>query len=431
MTAASGHEASCTPPTDPSPWRLPVFRHVLCCHLVSLFGDRVLAMVLGIWMKELTGSTTMAGLVYFAYGLPVLAAPITGWVVDRYSSRTAGIAAQAAGVVYLLPLLIVGSRSDAWIVFAVTVCYGAGGAMFQAARGAILAYIIPAPSRPRANAIIVSSGQVVTLVGPLVGTGLFAWAGSSVVVLIDVASFAISAILLALLRRTDQNRVNSKNFFLESIAGIRFLLNGRDQVRVAAALAVLYSMIGMLEPVIFDVVTVGISRKVEFVSVLLFIQGIGGVLAGLAAGRLIGSSGSRASLRYSALACAASTALFVASGTWIAVLASILLGGAFTVLSVSIMTLLQDSSPTELRGRVMAAASILMTLPQTVAIAAGSGLVAVIPFRWVLTGMTIMAIVAFFLAPCGPRTVRSTSTPRKQGDENEHRQRRITASRLP
>lgn len=108
---------------------------------------------------------------------------------------------------------------------------------------------------------------------------------------IDVASFAVSAVLLTFLRGVEHDRSQMRDSVSEAFAGVRFLRSARELARVSGALVVLYSMIGALEPVIFDVVTAGIGRHVEFVSVLLFVQGVGAVLAGLVAGRLVGHVG--------------------------------------------------------------------------------------------------------------------------------------------
>jgi MFS family permease len=51
--------------------------------LVSMFGDWALVLVLGIWAKSLTGSSADAGLVFFAFAVPALLAPLGGYVADR------------------------------------------------------------------------------------------------------------------------------------------------------------------------------------------------------------------------------------------------------------------------------------------------------------------------------------------------------------
>jgi hypothetical protein len=37
---------------------------------LSVFGDRAMFLALGVWVKELTGSSAAAGLVFFAYTAP-------------------------------------------------------------------------------------------------------------------------------------------------------------------------------------------------------------------------------------------------------------------------------------------------------------------------------------------------------------------------
>ena len=54
---------------------------------LSMFGDWAMIIVLGIWAKDLTGSNSAAGLVFFVFALASLAAPIGGLVVDRLPKR--------------------------------------------------------------------------------------------------------------------------------------------------------------------------------------------------------------------------------------------------------------------------------------------------------------------------------------------------------
>ncbi|MFD4357459.1 MFS transporter [Nocardia sp. NPDC058518] len=383
-----------------SPWRLAEFRLLLGGQLVSLFGDRVLALVLGIWVKDLTGSSALAGLVFFTYGVPVLAAPVTGWLADRFPRRTVSIAAQVAGTLYLLPLLLVGSSAQLWIVFAVTFCYGAGGAVFTAARGALLADMLPAPVRPRANAIIVSSGQVMTIIGPLIGAGIYSWHGSTVVILIDIASFALSAALLWFLPRIKSSTpAPGQRLFADSLAGVRFLLTSGPKIRTSLALAILFAAIGVFEPVIFQVVTQGLDKPAAFVSVLLVTQGIGAAILGAFTGRLVARLRPLRTMRLAAAGCTGSILLFAVPSTPLVITACVLLGGSFALLAVSVMTYLQDVAPPAQRGRVMAAAHMLMMVPQTLFIAIGSGLVLAVSFRKIILGMACAAAVAYLVAP--------------------------------
>jgi MFS family permease len=54
---------------------------------VNMIGDRALLVVLGIYVKELTGSDTMAGVVFILLAVPSFFAPLTGLLVDRFPRR--------------------------------------------------------------------------------------------------------------------------------------------------------------------------------------------------------------------------------------------------------------------------------------------------------------------------------------------------------
>ena len=87
---------------------------------LSLFGDRAMYLVLGIWVKTLTGSNTQAGLVFFVLALPGPVAPGFGLLVDRVRKRPLMIATDLGIALVLGALLLVHDRSDVWIIYAVT-----------------------------------------------------------------------------------------------------------------------------------------------------------------------------------------------------------------------------------------------------------------------------------------------------------------------
>ena len=127
---------------------------------LSLFGDRAMYLVLGIWVKTLTGSNTQAGLVFFVLALPGLVAPGFGLLVDRVRKRPLMIATDLGIALVLAALLLVHDRSDVWIVYVVTLLYGASGFLFTSAQSALLTQMLPRSgwrtrtpcSRPRVRA---------------------------------------------------------------------------------------------------------------------------------------------------------------------------------------------------------------------------------------------------------------------------------------
>jgi hypothetical protein len=74
------------------------------------------------------------------------------------------------------------------------------------------------------------------------------------------------------------------------------------------------------------------------------------------------------------------------------------LGGALSWIIVGIMTLFQRRTPPDLMGRTDAAFTVMYALPQTMAIAAGAGLIAIFSYRGMLLVIAgLMTLAAGYL----------------------------------
>ena len=104
----------------------PDFRLLLAGQTLSMFGDWAMIIVLAVWMKVLTGSSSAAGLVFFVFAIVSLAAPLGGLVVDRLPKRRLMIATHIALAGVMCLLLLVHNRGDAWLIYVVIGLYGLG-----------------------------------------------------------------------------------------------------------------------------------------------------------------------------------------------------------------------------------------------------------------------------------------------------------------
>src|SRR5260370_11960616 len=62
-------------------------RLLLAGQTINMFGNSAMIIVLGIWARDLTGSSGQAGLVFLLLGVSSFLAPVTGLVVDRFPRR--------------------------------------------------------------------------------------------------------------------------------------------------------------------------------------------------------------------------------------------------------------------------------------------------------------------------------------------------------
>jgi hypothetical protein len=92
--------------------------------LVAGFGSTAMSLVAGIWILDLTGSVSLAGLAGLCVYAPTLAAPWLGGLVDRFPRRRLVIIVDVALAPALLTLPAVGSAGRVWLIFAVMLAYG-------------------------------------------------------------------------------------------------------------------------------------------------------------------------------------------------------------------------------------------------------------------------------------------------------------------
>lgn len=182
------------------------FRRVYIAQLISFAGDWVALVPLLTLLPRLTGQGALwNGLVLAADTLAfAVVAPYAGTVVDRLDRRKLLIAADVVSAVMVLLLLLVDSRSTAWIAV-----------LAMAGLASAKAFSAPAVSAATPNLVSRKDLRIATLltgatwgttlaVGAAVGGLLAALTSTRTCFLIDACSFLVSAVLVARTRRPFQ-----------------------------------------------------------------------------------------------------------------------------------------------------------------------------------------------------------------------------------
>jgi MFS family permease len=362
---------------------------------LSMFGDWAMIIVLAIWTKVLTGSSSAAGLVFFVFALVSLAAPLGGLVVDRLPKRRLMIATHLvlAGVMCLL--LLVHDRGDVWLLYVVTALYGLGGDLFGASRSAMLKAMLPDELLGDANGALQSVREGLRIVAPLAGAGIYAVAGGGTVALVDAATFVASAATLVALRFEEPPVAPKEQHFLRELsAGITHIARTRVLRQLTIGLGGALLVIGFSETLIFAVNSQSLHRPPSFIGVLSAFQGIGSIVGGLTVPTLLRRLGDLRITGLGVLTFAVGDgALLVPRLAVIAPAASVA-GVGIVWAVVALATAYQRRSPNVLQGRVSAAANMLLSVPQTISIAVGALLVTLIDYRVEIAIMTATTLLA-------------------------------------
>ena len=381
-------------------------RLLLYGQTLSSFGDWAMLIVLAVWMKTLTGSNALAGLTFFVFAAGSLLAPLGGLLADRVRRRPLMILADCVLGAFVLVLLLVHDRSDAWLIYAVAFAYGAIGTVFFPARAALLKVMLPEEMLAEANGALTATREGLRIIAPLAGAGLYTLLGGGAVAVLDSATFAASAFFLSRMRVVEEKPAPPEHHFVREVtAGLRHVWQTLPLRQVVGGIAIALLVVGFADTLIFAVLA-ALGLPPSYFGVFTTIQGVGSIAGGVTAAAVLRRVGEvRLVGTGLALFAFADLCLIVPSLPIVLVAGPIAgIGVAWAIVGFS--TALQTRTPLAIQGRVSAAADLTLSVAQATSIATGALLSTVVDFRILFA---VMAGVV--LASGGYLVTRREPTP--------------------
>jgi MFS family permease len=380
--------------------RQPDVRRLLLATALSTLGDQALWLALGIWVKTLTGSNAAAGMVFFAFTLPSLFGPLSGYVVDRSRKRSVLRIANAATLLLVCGLFLVSDRHAVWLIYLVVLGQGAAYTFLGSASSALLRALLPDEQLAAANGVRQTGNELMRLLSPLAGAGLFSLVGPRAVIAFQLGAYAVAAVLLLRLRTAGDVVVRERlRWHAEVAAGVRHVWTTLPLRQLVGSIGVVLLVVGFLETISFALVTEGLHRSASYVGVVFMAQGLAAVPGGLTAGAAVRRLGELRAAGLGMSLIAAGSAVCIEPQTLVVVLGVALLGFGVPWVVVALFTAVQKWTPADLQGRVYSASDTLISTPQTISIALGAGLSAVVDYRVLLAVIgVVVAVCATYLA---------------------------------
>jgi hypothetical protein len=249
----------------------------------------------------------------------------------------------------------------------------------------------------QANGLQQTLRTCLRLLAPALGAGMLVALGGPAVAAMDAGTFIVATVLLASLKlpRTAAAPAtpgepgqpeNTERAGVARVSGFHCLRTHPLLGPMTAACAAALFVIGFSNALTFEAATSVLHRSATFVAVLTTLQGAGALLGGPSAAPLLrrfAARGRAGELDLMTAALAGSTLATVlraipAQGAVMA--GNVLIGMVIPWLLVAAVTAVQGRTPDHLRGRVIAAASLAVGLPQLLGQAAGAGIVTVLPY---------------------------------------------------
>jgi predicted MFS family arabinose efflux permease len=355
--------------------------------LISMIGDWALFAALPFFIYKLTGSVLATGLMFMIQIVPPLVfGSIAGVFVDRWDHRWTMIGSSLFRGVVLLLLLGVRSADMIWLVYLTGFLESTATQFFGPANNAILPKLVGEEQLLSANSLDSLGENSARLIGPALGGILLAAIGLQGVVLIDIFSYLLAALLMFFIRvkavgpdledkTIDTAERSISDFWGELVAGIKLVLSTKPLSRIFLIIGIAFlgdSILTVLFVAFFqDVVGVG---SAEF-GISLTVRGLAGILGGV----IIGAVGSNFKPNHLISFGLIGTGIGLAAMVFwplygISLLILILLSVPLMSWLLSGRTWIQSHSPDDFRGRVFGVLETFNALLMLIGMGFASGM---------------------------------------------------------
>lgn len=375
---------------------------------ISNLGDFVFSTTLFIWVYTLTHSAAAVSGVLAAQYIPVfLLGPLAGVFVDRWDRRQIMLISDLirAGVA-TLPLLAPASlRLEA--IYASVFLISALGRFFLPAESGVLQVIVAPHQQMRAASIKQATYALSIIGGPALASPLYFAVGPVLAILLNAASYLVSACCLALLRapktalhpyafhHDDRAESGLGALLRELVAGLKFVVVTRTVLMVTLMALIAMLGAGALNALNIVFASQRLHMATALYGVLTAVGGLGGLLGIIVAGILSRWVPARRILSGSALLIGAGFVIYsfqswYVAGLIVCFLMSIPQGG----IPVAFGPLLLNATTKEMMGRVQAVVDTGMSGVSLISVALAGYLGQFLPVGVILMGCGLLIALA-------------------------------------
>jgi MFS family permease len=314
---------------------------------------------------KLTGSALALGVTLAIYTAPQL---LFGLAIGAWTDRTDRkrlmivVDLLSAATIATVPLVSSAGLLSLWWIYAVAFVTSTLSIFFAAAEFGAIPSLVDSNELVSANGRIQASFAAASVLGPLAAGGLLVFLPIEAILLLDAASFVVSAVMLSLIARPFNAPITKRATSIRQdvVEGLRYVLSHP----VLRNISLMMAMINMVGATVFAqlVLFAKLALRAEDSEVgLLFAAGGAGVVVlSLAAGPLRKRwSFGNVALGALMLSGLLTVGLAYTTSLWVAVLLWAFSAGLGTLFNINTGSLRQALVPNHMLGRVISIAMVL------------------------------------------------------------------------
>lgn len=389
------------------------FTLVVIGQIISLFGNAILRFALPLYLLRETGSSALFGMVTACSFAPMVVLSMIGGVLaDRVNKRNIMVGLDfCTAVLILIFYLSLGKLPTVPLFIAVLMLlYGISGT-YQPSVQASIPLLVSSEKLMAGNAVINQVNTLSGLLGPVIGGIMFGMWGIYPILVLSIVCFIFSAVMEIFIHIPHEKRIRESGIL--TVVG-KDLKESYQFVKTEKPIffSVVF-LISIFNLILSSVMIVGtpilITQVLRMSDTMYgFTQGAL-ALGGLCGGILTAAIAEKLKLKNSyilLLVCAASVALMGTSlmfhipailSYWVITLMSFTAMGASTLFVVQIYTMVQEQTPPQLVGKIMAALISIAMCGQPIGQAIYGVLFDIFESRtWIV--LIVAAVAAFLIS---------------------------------
>lgn len=350
---------------DVRPLRERDFRLLWTGEILSETGSNIAVVAVFLQVYRITGSEAAVGLIGLVQLVPLMIGSLFGGpLIDRHDRRKLLLwaqMAQAVGSVLLLASTLVHPAPLVLVYAGAAIVAGVSG-FALATRSAMTPTLVPDEMLPSALALNQVMWQTALIVGPALGGVIVGQLGLGWAYAVDVVSFGATITAVALMRPhpplvTPLGDEDETSGWQRLADGFRFLKGRRvlQSTFLVDLVAMVFGMPRSLFPVLaLTQFGAGHDTQAEIVGILFSAVSVGALVGALTSGWVhrIERQGLAVIVAVAVWGCAIAAFGLVGDRLPVALVCLAVAGGADVVSAVFRSTILQDSVPDDLRGRL-------------------------------------------------------------------------------
>ncbi len=346
------------------------FTMVVIGQIISLFGNAILRFALPLYLLRETDSASLFGAVTACSFIPMVIFSLFGGVIaDRKNKRNIMVALDfITAAVILIFSLALGKVSLVPLMIAVLmILYGISG-IYQPAVQAGIPLIVEKQFLMQGNAVINMVSTLASLLGPVTGGVLFGAFGIMPILFISIVCFVFSAVMEIFIHIPFEKNTDGKSIFgavgSDLSDSFKFIKNEKPIFISVLGIVALFNLIlsAMMLVGIPVIVVQILGMSDTAIGITQGAMGLGGLAGGIIAGAAAGKI--RLKNGYVFLIICSLAAFFMGISVLEAIpknigyflITAISFGAmcASAMFSVSMMTVVQQQTPPNLLGKIMA-----------------------------------------------------------------------------